>query len=104
MTLLYRQLTRVSERGSRGRHNSRHQCIGLAEGGVGDAQPFDSYAIQGCVVQYNHSVRIQSQALEGEQGIIRLHHHVAGCVLILVGEHTAQTHDIRGYRASIYGP
>lgn len=53
-------------------------------------QALHGYPVQGCVVQDHHGIRIQSQALEREQGVVGLHHHIAG--LGLIGEHTASMH------------
>lgn len=50
-------------------------------------QPLHCNAVQGRVVQNHDSVCIQGEALEGEQRVVGLHHHVAG--LVLVGEDTA---------------
>lgn len=50
-------------------------------------QPLYSNAVEGCVVQHHNSICIQGEALQGEQGVVGLHHHIAG--LILVGKHTA---------------
>ena len=50
-------------------------------------QPLYSNAVEGRVVQHHNSICIQGEALQSEQGVVGLHHHIAG--LILVGEHTA---------------
>ncbi len=50
-------------------------------------QALYSNAVEGCVVQHHNSICIQGEALESEQGVVGLHHHIAG--LILVGKHTA---------------
>ena len=50
-------------------------------------QPLDCNAIQGSVVQDDNSISIQGEALEGEQGVVWLNHHIAG--LVLVWEDTA---------------
>ena len=51
-------------------------------------QPLHRDPVQGGVVQHHHGVRVQRQALQGEQAVVGLHHHIAG--LVLVGEHAAQ--------------
>lgn len=55
-------------------------------------QPLDCNAVQGSVVQHHNSISIQGEALEGEQGVVWLHHHVTG--LVLVGEDTASGHSM----------
>lgn len=45
-------------------------------------EPLDCNAIEGSVVQHHHSISIQSQALQGQQGIVGLNHHVTRLVLV----------------------
>ena len=84
---MYVEQTWISERGGGSSHDSGHQGVGLTEGGIGYMQPLYSNAVEGCVVQHHNSICIQGEALQSEQGVVGLHHHVAG--LILVGKHTA---------------
>lgn len=53
-------------------------------------QPLDCNAVQSSVVQDHNSISIEGEALEGEQRVVRLHHHVTG--LVLVREDTASQH------------
>ena len=50
-------------------------------------QPLYSNAIQGCVVEDNNCICIEREPLEGQQGVVRLHHHIT--CFVLVGKHTA---------------
>lgn len=50
-------------------------------------QPLYSNAIQGCVVKDNNCICIERESFEGQQGVVRLHHHITR--FILVGKHTA---------------
>jgi len=84
---MYAEQTWISKCGGRSSHDSGDQGIGLTEGGIGNMQPLYSNAVEGCVVQHHNSICIQGEALQSEQGVIGLHHHIAG--LILVGKHTA---------------
>ena len=84
---MYAEQTWISKCGGRSSHDSGDQGIGLTEGGIGNMQPLYSNAVEGCVVQHHNSICIQGEALESEQGVVGLHHHIAG--LILVGKHTA---------------
>ena len=74
--------TWVSESGCGGSHDSRHQGVGFTEGWVGHMQPLNCNAIQGGVVQDHHSISIQGQALEGQQGVVRLNYNITGLILI----------------------
>ena len=50
-------------------------------------EPLHCNAIEGSVVQHHHSIGIQGQALQGQQGVVGLNHHITR--LILVWEDTA---------------
>lgn len=80
--------TWVSESGCGCSHDSRDQRVGFTEGWVGHMQPLDCNTIQGGVVQDHHSISIQREALEGQQGVVWLNHHIT--CLILVWKDTAR--------------
>lgn len=44
--------------------------------------PFDCYSVKSRVIQNNHSISIQSESLECQQRVVRLHHHVRGVIPI----------------------
>lgn len=80
-------LTRISESGGRGCHDGGHKRVGLRDGGIVDVQPLHGDAIEGRVIQHHHRISIQRQALQGEQGVVGLDHHIAR--LALVWKHAA---------------
>ena len=79
--------TWVSESGCGCSHDSRDQGVGFTEGRVGHMQPFNCNTIQSGIIQDLHSISIQGQAFEGQQGVVWLNHHIT--CLILVWEDTA---------------
>lgn len=80
--------TWISESGCGRSHDSGHQGVCFTEGWVGHMEPLNCNTIQCGVVQNHHSISIQRQALEGQQGVVWLNHHIA--CLILVWEDAAR--------------
>lgn len=75
-------VARISERGRAGSHDGGDERVRLGEGGVVDVQPVHRDAVQSRVVQHHHAVTVQSEPLQREHGVVRLHHHIARLVLI----------------------
>ena len=72
---------RVPQGGRAGGHDGRDQRVGLGEAGVRDLEPVDCDVVQRRVVQDDHTVSVQRQALKGQQAVVRLHDHV--CLLLV---------------------
>ena len=82
------KFTWISQCSCRGSHDSGYQGVGLTERWLCNMQPFNSNPVQCRVVQHDDSISVEREALEGQQGVVRLNNYIAG--LILVGEHTAK--------------
>ncbi len=76
MHSILNQHTRISEGSGRRRHHSANECICLRGGGISNLQALHSDAVQCGVVNNHHTVRVENQSLHGENGVVRLHHHV----------------------------
>lgn len=70
-----------------------HQLVNLGKGRLVNVQPLDCDAIERGVVQHHGAVGVLDEALEGEDGVVRLHHHVAHFV-ILLREHRVRLHQL----------
>mmetsp|Transcript_6258 Transcript_6258/g.10149 ORF Transcript_6258/g.10149 Transcript_6258/m.10149 type:complete len:200 (+) Transcript_6258:537-1136(+) len=73
----------VPQGGGGGGHDGGHQRVQLGHGGVRDPEPVDRDPVERRVVQHHHRVRVEGEALEGKDAVVRLHHHVR---MVPVGE------------------
>mmetsp|Transcript_6472 Transcript_6472/g.18668 ORF Transcript_6472/g.18668 Transcript_6472/m.18668 type:complete len:341 (+) Transcript_6472:430-1452(+) len=86
--------TREAEGRSGGGHDCGHQPVPLSHRGVLDAQLMLRDGIQRIIGEHHARICLVRQPFEGEQRVVRLHHHVTGgsCRGALVGEHTVGVH------------
>ena len=79
-------------------HDSGHQLVDLGKGGSRDKEPVRGNPVEGGVIQDHNTVRGLGEPLQGQDGVVRLYHHVRHHVVValLVGEHAVGLHQLLG--------